>query len=343
MTPVSDGIEAAHVREQMGVLSRFLAEPGVFEVVSNEAGFIWIETAQGWDVRTVPEFTETRALNLARAVATLTQQSISRERPILSATLPGGERVQFVLPPAVESGRVSVTIRKPSASTFSLAQLDQSGLFADIRSATCANSNDQALIDRLQAGDISGFLAGAVRARKNIIISGATGSGKTTLSKALIAEIDEHERIITIEDTPELVVPHRNRVALLYSKDGQGAAKIGPKELLEACLRMRPDRILLQELRDGTAFTYLRNVNSGHPGSITTVHADSCALAFEQLTLLVKESEGGRGLDRADIRDLLHASIDIVIQCRRERGVFRVTELDFAPLRRRASEAPIAA
>ena len=96
---------------------------------------------------------------------------------------------------------------------------------------------------------------------------------------------------------------------------------------------MRPDRILLQELRDGTAFTYLRNVNSGHPGSITTVHADSCALAFEQLTLLVKESEGGRGLDRHDIRDLLRASIDIVIQCRRERGAFRVTEIEFTSQR----------
>ena len=104
MTPESDGIEAAHVREQMGILSRFLAEPGVFEVVSNEAGFVWVETAQGWNERAVPEFTETRALNLARAVATLTQQSVGRERPILSATLPGGERVQFVLPPIILSG-----------------------------------------------------------------------------------------------------------------------------------------------------------------------------------------------------------------------------------------------
>ena len=92
----------------------------------------------------------------------------------------------------------------------------------------------------------------------------------------------------------ELVVPHRNVVHLLYAKDGQGLAHVGAKQLLESALRMRPDRILLQELRDGTAFFYLRNVNSGHPGSITTVHADSAALAFEQLTLLVKESEGVR-------------------------------------------------
>ncbi len=93
---------------------------------------------------------------------------------------------------------------------------------------------------------------------------------------------------------------------------------------------MRPDRVLLQELRDGTAFYYIRNINSGHPGSITTVHAESPELAFEQLTLLVKESEGGHDLDRADIRNLLRISIDIIVQCKRVGGRFRVTELYYS-------------
>src|SRR3546814_5733950 len=113
-------------------------------------------------------------------------------------------------------------------------------------------------------------------------------------SDLLIQLIPSEERLLTIEDTRELLVPHRNAVHLLYSKDGQGQAKVGAKHLLEASLRMRPDRILLQELRDGTAFFYLRNVNSGHPGSITTVHADSAALAFEPSSLLAQASEGGR-------------------------------------------------
>lgn len=163
------------------------------------------------------------------------------------------------------------------------------------------------------------------------MISGATGSGKTTLSKALIKLIPDEERLLTIEDTRELIVPHRNAVHLLYSKDGQGQAQVGAKHLLEAALRMRPDRILLQELRDGTAFFYLRNVNSGHPGSITTVHADSAALAFQQLSLLVKESEGGRDLSRADILDLLHMLVDVVVQCKKVDGKFRVTEIHFEP------------
>ncbi|MGH6971349.1 MAG: ATPase, T2SS/T4P/T4SS family, partial [Caulobacteraceae bacterium] len=151
--------------------------------------------------------------------------------------------------------------------------------------------------------------------------------------------IPDGERLLTIEDARELTVPHRNAVHLLYAKDGQGLAKVGAKQLLESALRMRPDRILLQELRDGTAFFYLRNVNTGHPGSITTIHADSATLAFEQLALLVKESEGGRDLARDDIRSLLHMLVDVVVQLRRIDGRFRMTEVWYDPLRKRALAA----
>ncbi len=122
---------------------------------------------------------------------------------------------------------------------------------------------------------------------------------------------------------------------MFYSKDGQGLASVGPKELLESSLRMRPDRILLQELRDGTAFYYIRNVNSGHPGSITTVHASTALAAFEQMTLLVKESEGGGDLERDDIRGLLISMIDIIIQCKRIEGKFKVTEIYYDPFKQR--------
>ena len=101
------------------------------------------------------------------------------------------------------------------------------------------------------------------------------------------------ERLITIEDAQELVLDrHPNHVRLFYSKDDQGAARVTPKQLLECCLRMKPDRILLAELRAEEAFDYLRNVNSGHPGSITSIHAASAELAFEQLVLLVKQNPG---------------------------------------------------
>ena len=151
-TPRDTSIEAAHVREQMGALSRFLAEPGVLEVVSNEAGRVFIETTTGWTEREVPELTDARAQNLARAVATLTHQHIGRERPILSATLPEGERVQFVLPPAVVAGHVSVTIRKPSVVTYSLEELEHGGLFADVKSRSSLAEDDRRLVELLRTG-----------------------------------------------------------------------------------------------------------------------------------------------------------------------------------------------
>jgi type IV secretion system protein VirB11 len=271
-------------------------------------------------------------MRLARAVASYSNQAIDESRPILSATLPDEERIQIVVPPATTKGTVSITIRKPSAVTLTLDDLEGAGLFSEATAvSTGVASWDKKLIDLYEAANYATFLHQAVLARKNIIISGATGSGKTTLSKALIRHIPEQERIISIEDTPELVISQPNHVRLFYSKGGQGLARIGVKDLLESCLRMRPDRILLQELRDGAAFYYIRNVNSGHPGSITTVHADSAQLAFEQLTLLVKESEGGRDLARDDIRALLGAAIDVIIQCKRSDGRFLVTEIYFEP------------
>lgn len=309
-----------------------LARPDVFEIVVNGPGKVWVETRKGWTVRDDAAVTYDLLLRLARTAASFSGQSIDESRPILSAALPGGERVQIVMPPACPAGTLSVTIRKPSGTRLSLVELGQGGLFSNVVVAGVADGvsdADQRLNRLLASGDNVAFLAGCVLAKKNIIISGPTGSGKTTVSKGLIELIPRNERIITIEDTLELVVPQPNHVRLLYSKGGQGVSSVTAKDLLEAALRMRPDRILVQELRDGAAWDYLRNVNSGHPGSITTVHANSCKLAFEQLTLLIKESPGGRDLDRSDISSLLKQLVDVVVQCRRVGGAFRVTEIYF--------------
>src|SRR6185369_9514983 len=141
---------------------------------------------------------------------------------------------------------------------------------------------EQQLLSLLRTQNYEAFMRLAVRSRKNILVSGPTGSGKTTWTKALIQEIPAAERLITIEDAKELVLDrHPNHVRLYYSKDDQGLARVTPRQLLESCLRMKPDRILLAELRSDEAFDYLRNVNSGHPGSITSIHAASAELAFE--------------------------------------------------------------
>ena len=326
-------------------LGSFLEDKSLFEIVINRPGQVLTEGIDGWRAYNVPSLTFEKLLRLARAIGSFSDQMISEQNPVLSATLPGNERIQIVMPPATPKDTISITIRKPSTATFDLEQLLEKQLFEITQNVGSAfggkdgnvdelGRTDRELFTLLEERNYVDFLRLAVRTKQNILISGATGSGKTTLSKALIAEIPRDERILTIEDTPELVIPHENCVRLFYSKGGQGTAQVGAKELLESGLRMRPDRILLQELRDGTAFYYIRNVNSGHPGSITTVHASSAMLAFEQMTLLMKESEGGQDLARDDIRSLLVTLIDVIIQCKRVEGKFRVTEIYFDPFRK---------
>lgn len=313
-------------------LQPWLALPDLTELVINRPGEVGMERAGVWTWAQAGELSEIWLTTLAQAAAAYTAQDVGPGHPICSTVLPGGERCQIVLPPVTSCP--SLTLRKAAPLDLSLNALAQQGLFAEAGLEDRARTAETARLRAAhQAGDWPSFFRAAVIGRRNILISGATGSGKTTLAKALIAEIPAHERLITIEDAQELVAPHRNVVALAYAKDGQGLAQVGAKALLESALRMRPDRILLHELRDAAAFFYLRNVNSGHPGSITTIHADSAELAFEQLTLLIKESDGGRDLSRADIHALLRGLIDIVVQMRRADGVYQVCEVWYEPAR----------
>lgn len=312
-----------------------LAAPGVTELVVNRPGELAVERPGGWSWQAEPRLTETWLTTLAKAAAAHTAQDVGAHIPLCATWLPSGERCQIVLPPAGTA--VSLTLRKPAARTLALGDLAEAGLFDAV---AVANPDltpiETKLLALRDASDWPAFFRLAVASRRNILISGATGSGKTTLAKSLAALIPPDERLLTIEDARELVLPHRNVVHLLYAKDGQGQAQVGPKALLECALRMRPDRILMQELRDESAYFYLRNCNSGHPGSITTIHADSALMAFEQLTLLVKESDGGRDLAREDVRGLLIQLVDIVVQLHRQGGRFRMTEVWYDPHRKRA-------
>src|SRR6185312_15185717 len=266
----------------------------------------FIETDQGWQRCSLPFADFDWCRRLAKLVANSTAQRVDDESPLLSASLPTGERIQIVLPPATSPRIVALSIRRPSRETWSIDQLAQRGIFRCTRLADPSlDDSEQALLTLLEQYRFEDFMRLAVCTRKNILVSGPTGSGKTTWTKALIREIPADERLITIEDAHELVLDkHPNHVRLFYSKDGPGVARLTPKQLLEACLRMKPHRILRAELRAEEAFDYLRNVNSGHPGSITSVHAASAELAFEQLVLLVKQSQGGSDLAREDIKQL---------------------------------------
>jgi type IV secretion system protein VirB11 len=298
-------------------LRPLLAHPEVTELCINRPQEIFLETASGWRREAAPWADFEWCRRLAKLVANFTRQRIDESSPLLSAALPSGERVQIAFPPATTEGCIAISIRRPSEEVWSVAELASRGIFQRTRTTqSIPEAAERELESLLAQRRFESFMSLAVRARCNILVSGPTGSGKTTWTKALIREIPAEERLITIEDAPELVLDrHPNHVRLFYSKGEQGLARLAPKHLLEACLRMKPDRILLAELRAEEAFDYLRSVNSGHPGSITSVHASSAVLAFEQLVLLIKQSAGGRQLARREILRLVRALIDVVIQC----------------------------
>ena len=316
---------------------RGLLEGPVTEVCVNRPGEAWTEGKHGWQKHAVDGLGYEHLRQLAKLIANSTNQKIDETTPLCSAALPSGERVQVVIPPATTAGCVSLTIRKPSKLRLTLEDYEAGGVFDQV---TVGDRGDDRLENELgqllAQRRIREFLTLAVQSHQNIVISGATGAGKTTIMKALVDLIPPHERLITIEDTPELdIIKQDNHVRLYFSKDGQGVSKATPKQLLECCLRLKPDRVLLAELRSDEAFYYVRNINSGHPGSMTSVHATSPELAIEQLMLLVKESAGGAHLSRDDIKQLLFMLVDIVIQFSRVEGERRVTGIYYDPKRKR--------
>jgi len=334
-------IESSALTLTLRALRPLLEDPAITELCINRPGEAFVETRSGWRREALPFADFEWCRRLAKLVANSTRQRIEEESPLLSASLPTGERVQIVLPPATSAGCVAITIRRPSDEVWSIEDLTKSGIFRRARRATEAlDDTESELLRLLSVEAYPEFMQLAVKSRKNILVSGPTGSGKTTYTKALIREIPGQERIITIEDAQELILDrHPNHVRLFYSKDDQGLARVTPKQLLESCLRMKPDRILLAELRAEEAFDYLRNVNSGHPGSITSVHAASAELAFEQMVLLVKQSRGGQELARADIKNLLYLLVDVVIQFGVENHERFVKEIWYDPERKRRSLA----
>jgi len=326
--PEAESVLATLLRPLREVLDR----DDVSDVALNAPGVVWVEGARGWENIAVPGTTEDWLRSVARAVTSSMKSTIDEKRPIFSGHLPTGERIQIVVPPAAET--TSITIRRPSRVLFSLEQLGDKGAFDPVTQGDTGHAAERRSL-RAELGswrpsdpqEVAGVLRRLVQGRMNIIVSGATGSGKTTLSKALIAEIPADERLITIEDARELEFAHANSVRLFYSRDGGGTSPAKVQDLLVSCLRMKPDRILLAELRGDEAYYYLRNVNSGHPGSITTVHANSAAGAVEQLMLMIRLNAAGSGLSRADINGMVTSLVDVIIQMERR----RVTEIYVLP------------
>ncbi len=322
--PAGPGV---YLRSFLAPLTGMLARPDVTDIYVNRPGELWVETTGGGIERhEAPGLDEATLARLARQIAALSHQGISREHPLLSATLPDGARIQVIAPPATR-GPLALAIRKHVSPELELDDYVQSGAFGETRARQGfeRSRSDRALADMLAAGDIRGMLSAAVRGRKNILVAGGTSTGKTTFLNALLKEVPAEERLILIEDTPELFVRHENHVGLIAARSALGEAQVETDDLVAASLRMRPDRIILGELRGREAYSFLRAVNTGHPGSMTTVHADSPERAVEQIVLLVLQ--GGSQLNRDDVRHYVSKTIDVFVQLTRSGGRRRVAEV----------------
>lgn len=306
-------------------------EQGVTEINVNRPGELWIEKSGNYRKENIPELDMGHLTGLARLIAHSTEQVISEEKPLLSASLPNGYRVQVVFPPACEIGTIGFAIRRSNLSTnFSLDDYEKAGAFQRATYAQTDKDHER-LNQYLQENKIKEFLRYAVMTRKNMLISGGTSTGKTTFTNAILQEVPLEERIITIEDTREVQLPnHQNRLHLLSSRGSQGRAQVDNQALLEASLRLRPDRLILGELRGAEAFSFLRSINTGHPGSISTLHADSPIMAFEQLKLMVLQA--GLSIPIEEINHYIRGIIDIVVQLKKgSAGQRYVSEIYLKP------------
>ncbi|WP_027054597.1 P-type DNA transfer ATPase VirB11 [Mesorhizobium erdmanii] len=309
------------LNKALGPVRRWLDDERVVEICANGPGLVWVEIVGSTHMEPfdVPELDRAAITYLMERIAASSSQSVSEENPLLSAALPGGERFQGVLAPATPTGG-AFAIRKQVVKDMRLEDYRKRGAFDTISVQDPGNlsETDSALCEYLDAGKIEDFLRLAVRERYSILLSGGTSSGKTTFLNAILHEVPSDERILTIEDTRE-VKPHQpNYLPLVASKGDQGLARVTVETLLQAAMRLRPDRIFLGEIRGAEAYSFLRAVNTGHPGSITTIHADSPAGAFEQLALMVMQA--GLGLSKAEIIDYVRSVLPIVIQQTRRGG-----------------------
>ena len=319
--------KAASVSYRLTPFKPFFDDAQVTEICVNRPREVFVERAGRWIAHKVSQLTYDNLKRLGTAVAAYANTTFGDSTPVMSAVLPHGERSQFVLPPACKDGTISITIRKPSFDIRTLDNYIQDGFFNHVHPATEVSAADQELLSirkklcdtddlrekvRLRAV----FLRRAVELGKNIVIAGETGSGKTTFMKALMQSIPTDQRIITIEDVPELLwgLPnHPNQVNLLYPSEGTEASTVTAASLMRSCLRMKPDRILLAELRGGETFDFLNVCLSGHGGTNTSCHSGTCKGAFDYLALKVMQSPVGKNLPHDVIMRLLYLVIDVVV------------------------------
>lgn len=319
-------------------ISELLNKPGVTEVLINRPGEVFTESSAGFERFENPNLTLTALTQMASALCIFNSKHLCYETPIHSVTLPDGERGHIMMPPSCEDKTLVFAFRKPSNTRFSLSDYVDTGRlggFTDVSNHGVLETASDVewdtrhlrdvcdkmklphdvrlqdwqyrMLDHKANKNLAAFFREAIDHRLNICMVGGTGSGKTTFTKALADLIPFHERLITIEDTHELSLPnHPNHAHLFYKEH------ITAKMIVAACMRLKPDRIFLTELRGDEAWDYLSALNTGHPGGLTSVHANDARSVHYRIAQLAKESATGQTMDYDYILNTVRSTIDVV-------------------------------
>lgn len=305
-------------------LEKWLNSNTVNEILIQKPKSVLIEESNGINIYSVPELDYRHLTGLANLIASFSDQGFSEEAPLLSAHLPTGERVQVIVPPAVKSGYVIISIRKQTIADIDLIDYEKMNFFKNVnlhkRDLSIwhdPQEDDAALSHLLKEKKYVEFLTSAIELKKNMMVSGATSTGKTTFLNACLKRIPKYEHIVTLEDVPELKLGSDClHTALFASKGGQSSALITIQDLLQSSLRIRPDRIIMGELRGKEASDYLHAISTGHEGAISSIHAGSPDMVFTRLVHMVKLS--GSNFSKQDILEDLETMIDVIVQLKRK-------------------------
>jgi pilus assembly protein CpaF len=284
-------------------IAHLIRDPDIAEVMVNASRRVFIER-DGVIEEVAGIRLDERNLNVAvKNIARALGDDVSEERPILDARLPDGSRVAAVFPPCSVGG-TTLTIRKFQARFFTADELVRSGMMP---------------------ADVLAALQQAIAGRQNILISGGTGTGKTTVLNALAAFIPNDERIVLIEDTAELQIGAPNLVRFEARREQRDLPAVTIRMLLRATLRHRPDRIIVGEVRGEEAFDLLQALNTGHAGTLSTIHANAAEQALARLASCVMQ--GGLELPYQAVRQQIADAVQYVVHLARRSGQRQVTEL----------------
>ena len=299
-------------------IESFLNDRAVSEILMNQPQEIWIEKNGALSAHKIPAFNQQHIHRLFQLIANENAQCLSKATPLLSGSLQDGTRVQLCLPPTAKYPALS--IRRKTLRNFTLADYQKTGFYARAKAANIAATTldtlpdtERTLAQLYHQGRWDEFIRYAITCRKNIVISGGTSSGKTTYLNACLAQIALTDRIIILEDTREIETPHPNQVQLLASKGDQGVAKVSMQDLVQCCLRLRPDRIIMGEIRGAEVMDFVSACSTGHEGSLTSIHANNPKVAFMRMTQMYKLNNVPSMTDN-DILTALKEVVDIIIQ-----------------------------